>query len=74
MLYFTNGKLARDLTQPNLSIMDRFRYIFYSPGWRHDGTGKTVKDYQRAELKRRERKAAEMAAKNAENEVVKKVS
>lgn len=53
-------------------MMDRFRYIFYSPGWRHDGTGKTVKDYQRAELKRRQRKAAEMAAKNAENEAIKK--
>ncbi len=74
VVFYEWKKLAWDLTQPNLSMMDRFRYIFYSPGWRHDGTGKTVKDYQRAELKRRERKAAEMAAKNAENNVVKKVS
>lgn len=74
VVFYEWKKLARDLTQPNLSMMDRFRYIFYSPGWRHDGTGKTVKDYQRAELKRRQRKAAEMAAKNAENEAIKKVS
>lgn len=72
VVFYEWKKLARDLTQPNLSMMDRFRYIFYSPGWRHDGTGKTVKDYQRAELKRRQRKAAEMAAKNAENEAIKK--
>lgn len=40
-------KIWQDLKQPNLTISDRFNYLFNSPGWRHDGTGKTVKQYQK---------------------------
>lgn len=40
-------KIWKDLKQPNLTISDRFNYLFNSPGWRHDGTGKTVKQYQK---------------------------
>lgn len=36
-----------DVKQPNLKIKDKLNYIFNSPGWKHDGTGKTVRQYQK---------------------------
>ena len=68
-IFYEWQKLFRDLRQPNLTVIDRVKYIFYSPGWRHDGKGKTVKDYQREEKARRlkrEQKAAEEAKADAE--------
>lgn len=53
LVFYEWKKIAKDLRQPGLSIRDRIMYLFYAPGWRHDGSGKTVKDYQKEELKRR---------------------
>ena len=58
-------KIAKDLKQPNLTIKDRFNYIFNSPGWRHDGTGKTVKDYQREYWEKKNRKKEKIHEKSA---------
>lgn len=40
-------ELWQDITQPDLSLTTRLRYIFYPPGWRHDGTSKTSKMLQK---------------------------
>jgi len=58
-------KIAKDLKQPNLTIKDRFNYIFNSPGWRHDGTGKTVKDYQREYWEKKNSKKEKIHEKSA---------
>ncbi|WEK71374.1 MAG: sterol desaturase family protein [Candidatus Chryseobacterium colombiense] len=58
-------KIAKDLKQPNLTIKDRFNYIFNSPGWRHDGTGKTVKDYQKEYWEKKNRKKEHVHEKSA---------
>lgn len=56
LVFYEWRKIRRDISQPNISIIDQIKYLFYAPGWRHDGKGKTVKDYQREELARRNRK------------------
>jgi sterol desaturase/sphingolipid hydroxylase (fatty acid hydroxylase superfamily) len=43
-------KIWKDINQPNLKLSDKFNYIFNSPGWKHDGTGKTVRQYQKEYL------------------------
>lgn len=40
-------KIWKDIKQPNLTVGDRINYLFNSPGWRHDGNGKTVRQYQK---------------------------
>ena len=40
-------KIWKDIKQPNLTFTDRVNYFFNSPGWKHDGSGKTVKQYQK---------------------------
>ena len=40
-------KILQDLKQYKIKKKKRIKYIFNSPGWRHDGTGKTVKQYQK---------------------------
>ena len=56
LVFYEWRKIAVDLRQPDLKFTDKLKYLFYSPGWRHDGTGKTVRDYQRKELERRMKK------------------
>ncbi len=46
-LFYEWRRIGKDLRQPGISFKDRIKYLFYSPGWRHDGTGKTVKQYQK---------------------------
>lgn len=46
-LFYEWKKIWKDIQQPNLSFKQKFNYIFNSPGWRHDGNGKTVKQYQK---------------------------
>lgn len=58
LIFYEWKKIVRDLSQPNLKFSDKLKYLIYSPGWRHDGKGKTVKDYQREELIRRRKKEA----------------
>lgn len=53
LVFYEWKKIAKDLKQPNLTWKDKMMYIFYAPGWRHDGTGKIVKDYQKQELEKR---------------------
>lgn len=53
LIFYEWKKIVRDLRQPDLKWSDKLKYLIYSPGWRHDGKGKTVKDYQREELIRR---------------------
>ncbi len=36
--------LCKDVSQKNISLKDRFLYLFKPPGWKHDGTGVTTKD------------------------------
>lgn len=52
-LFYEWRKIGKDLRQPNLGIIDKLKYIFYSPGWRHDGQGKTVKQYQKEYFERK---------------------
>lgn len=40
LVFYEWKKIAKDLRQPGLSIRDRIMYLFYAPGWRHDGSGK----------------------------------
>ncbi|MBC7556767.1 MAG: sterol desaturase family protein [Chryseobacterium sp.] len=40
-------KIWKDIKQPNIKLSDKIKYIFNSPGWKHDGTGKTVRQYQK---------------------------
>ncbi|UKB85543.1 sterol desaturase family protein [Chryseobacterium sp. MEBOG06] len=47
MLFYEWRRIGKDLRQPGVSFKNRIKYLFYSPGWRHDGTGKTVKQYQK---------------------------
>lgn len=47
MLFYEWRRIGKDIRQPGISFKDRLKYLFYSPGWRHDGTGKTVKQYQK---------------------------
>lgn len=56
LIFYEWKKIVRDLRQPNLKFSDKLKYLIYSPGWRHDGKGKTVKDYQREELAKRQEK------------------
>ena len=35
-----------DAKQPNIDWRQRLKYIFYSPGWSHDGSRKTSKQIQ----------------------------
>ncbi len=46
-IFYEWRKIWKDLKQPNLTVKDRIYYLFNSPGWRHDGTGKTVRQYQK---------------------------
>lgn len=52
-LFYEWRKIWKDIRQPNLTLKDRWNYIFNSPGWRHDGNGKTVRQYQREYWKRK---------------------
>jgi len=36
-------KLFNDLGKKGVNITDRFKYLFYPPGWSHDGSTKTAK-------------------------------
>lgn len=47
VLFYEWRKIWKDLRQPGLKFSDRINYIFNAPGWRHDGKGKTVKEYQK---------------------------
>ena len=49
-------KIWKDIKQPNLKLMDKINYIFNSPGWKHDGTGKTVRQYQKDYLAKKKLK------------------
>ena len=62
-------KIAKDLRQPNLTIKDRFNYIFNSPGWRHDGKGKTVSDYQREYWAKKKAQARAKEAHKGESKI-----
>lgn len=55
-LFYEWRKIWKDVKQPNISFTDRLNYIFNSPGWRHDGKGKTVKQYQKHYLEKRKNK------------------
>ncbi|HAO28907.1 MAG TPA: sterol desaturase family protein, partial [Chryseobacterium indologenes] len=46
MLFYEWRRIGKDIRQPGISFITRIKYLFFSPGWRHDGTGKTVKQYQ----------------------------
>lgn len=50
-------KIWKDIKQPNISVGDRLKYILKSPGWKHDGTGKTVKQYQKEYFDKLEKKS-----------------
>lgn len=64
LIFYEWKKIVRDLRQPDLKWSDKLKYLIYSPGWRHDGKGKTVKDYQREELIRRRKKEDLAKAEN----------
>lgn len=49
-------KLVKDLRQPGLTWLDRAKYLILPPGWRHDGKGKTVKQYQQEYWEKKEKK------------------
>lgn len=43
--------LFRDLTQKSISLKERLSYIFYPPGWSHDGHSKTAKEMRKEAMK-----------------------
>lgn len=46
-LFYEWKKMWKDIKQPGIGWQNRLKYIFYAPGWKPNGQGKTVKDYQR---------------------------
>lgn len=56
-LFYEWRKIWKDVKQPNISIFDKFNYIFNSPGWRHDGKGKTVKQFQKQYFEKQKSKS-----------------
>jgi hypothetical protein len=57
-LFYEWRKIWKDVKQPNLSLWAKMNYIFNSPGWRHDGNGKTVKQYQKEYFEKKKSKSA----------------
>lgn len=49
-------KLGHDLKQPRITWLDRFKMLFYAPGWRPNGKGKTVRQYQKEYWKKHQTK------------------
>lgn len=47
ILFYEWKKMWTDIKQPNIGWLDRLKYMFYAPGWKPNGQGKTVKEYQR---------------------------
>ena len=45
------GALFKDLNTKNISVMNRIRYLYKPPGWKHDGTGKLSTDLKKEWLK-----------------------
>jgi len=45
------GALFKDLNTKNISVMNRIRYLYKPPGWKHDGTGKLSTDFKEEWLK-----------------------
>lgn len=45
--------IARDLLKPDLTLRQRFAYLFAPPGWSHDGTRYTTERLRAAEAARR---------------------
>ncbi|MDA9803253.1 sterol desaturase family protein [Flavobacteriaceae bacterium] len=45
------GALFKDLNTKNISVMNRIRYLYKPPGWKHDGTGKLSTDLKEEWLK-----------------------
>ncbi|MBS1573324.1 MAG: sterol desaturase family protein [Bacteroidetes bacterium] len=56
-LFYEWRKIWKDVKQPNISLFDKFNYIFNSPGWRHDGKGKTVKQFQKQYFEKQKSKS-----------------
>jgi len=56
-------RIWKDVKQPGISWSDRFNYMFNSPGWRHDGTGKTVRQYQKDYFDKKKRQKAQKEGK-----------
>ena len=46
------GALFKDLNTKNISVMNRIRYLYKPPGWKHDGTGKLSTDLKEEWLKK----------------------
>ncbi|WP_420818674.1 sterol desaturase family protein [Paramylibacter kogurei] len=44
--------IFKDITQPNISLFDRFRYAFAPPGWSHDGSRDTSRIIKRKFVER----------------------
>lgn len=50
MIFHEWRAIAKDLAQPGLSWSTRFKYIFYPPGWRHEGESFTTKTLQKKKM------------------------
>lgn len=67
------GGIIKDVTQPDISLMDRLKYIFMPPGWSHDGSRETSESIKSREVRLHPHKlgqpglpnSAEVASKNA---------
>jgi hypothetical protein len=68
MLFYEWRRIGKDIRQPGLSFKNRIKYLFYSPGWRHDGTGKTVKQYQKEYKEKIKNKTISRKEKTANTE------
>ena len=40
-------KLFKDLSKKDASLSHKFKYLFYPPGWSHDGSSKTAKELRK---------------------------
>ena len=47
ILFGEYWNIYKDITKKNITIKQRFMYLFGPPGWSHDGTRKTSTDIKR---------------------------
>ena len=50
--FYEWGEIGKDVFQKNITLKERFLYLFGPPGWSHDGSRKTSREL-RAELNRK---------------------
>jgi hypothetical protein len=61
-IIFHEWKAIGDDLKQNISLKDKLRYLFFVPGWSHDGSRKTTKQMRAAWIREQRRKMADASA------------